>query len=82
MVLPDFSPPPRVRSAKLASPADCAKELAKLYRETKIGNIDSARAARCAGILTQLATVLRGDEPGNGSKKARKAFEMPLDDPE
>ncbi|MBY0578447.1 MAG: hypothetical protein K2P57_05310 [Burkholderiales bacterium] len=48
-------PTPRL---DLSSVDDCRKELARVYRDARHGNIDPADASRLAFILAQIAKLI------------------------
>jgi hypothetical protein len=49
---------PRTKPIKLATLAQIADELGRLYREARVGKVKTQDATRLAYILTQLRTVL------------------------
>lgn len=59
----EASPPPKQYArAKLATATHVSRELAKLYREARIGRIDVADASRLANMLSILARILTDSE--------------------
>lgn len=60
----DMEPPmpKQYARAKLATPTDVSRELAKLYREARSGRIDVADASRLANMLSILSRILSDSE--------------------
>ncbi len=54
--------PKQYARAKLATPSDVSRELAKLYREARSGRIDVADASRLANMLSILSRILSDSE--------------------
>lgn len=55
-------PPTKYARAKLATPTDVSRELAKLYREARGGRIKVEDASRLANILAILSRILTDSE--------------------
>lgn len=57
-----LSPPPparkRPKNIKLSSVSDVAEELARLYRQARAGEVETADASRLCYVLNTLASVL------------------------
>lgn len=53
---------PAARVGKLRSCNDCAREMAKLYRQARAGKIDTLAAARLGNLLNLLIGALRTTE--------------------
>lgn len=52
----------RAKDLRLRSIGDVAKEMARVYREARAGELDTAKAARLTWCLTQLRACLEVGE--------------------
>jgi hypothetical protein len=53
----DIPPPPRV--VRLKTLDDVRVEMARLYREARVGDMDASKAGKLAYLLTQIAALVR-----------------------
>jgi len=51
-------PPPKIRSVPLTTVGHCRAELASIYRQAKIGQIQLADATKLAFILVSLSRMI------------------------
>ena len=60
--VPETSPKPPLRAARLDSPSRVRREAARLYWSARRGELSAADASRFASVLALIATLLRDTE--------------------